>query len=45
MTGTVSGAGVDNGVVKLFVGQSLIIDQDKVLSVRKPETETAETEE
>ncbi|MEK9724001.1 MAG: flagellar hook assembly protein FlgD [Rhodospirillaceae bacterium] len=38
MTGTVNGAGVDNGIVKLFIGDSLIIEQDKILSVHKPET-------
>jgi len=36
MTGNVSGAGVDNGVVKLFIGNGLNVEQDKVLSVRKP---------
>lgn len=41
MTGAVKGAGVDNGVVKLFVGDSLIIGQDKILSVRKPNSEAA----
>lgn len=45
MTGTVNGAGVDEGVVKLFVGSSIIIEQDKVLSVHKPnETESSATE-
>jgi len=38
MTGTVNGAGVDDGVVKLFIGGSLIIEQDKILSVHKPNT-------
>ena len=36
VTGKVSGAGVDNGIVKLFVGNGLNIEQDKILSVRKP---------
>lgn len=35
MFGTVNGAGVDNGVVKLFVGNDLQIEQDKVISVKK----------
>jgi flagellar basal-body rod modification protein FlgD len=38
MTGTVNGAGVDDGKVKLFLGDSLIIEQDKILSVHKPAT-------
>ena len=37
MTGKVSGAGVDNGIVKLFVGNGLNIEQEKILSVRKAE--------
>jgi len=40
MTGHVSGAGVDDGVVKLFIGNGLTIEQDKVLSVRKPEEQS-----
>jgi len=36
VTGNVSGAGVDNGVVKLFIGNGLNIEQNKVLSIRKP---------
>ena len=35
VTGTVSGAGVDNGIVKLFIGNGLNIEQDKILSVRR----------
>lgn len=35
MTGKVSGAGVDNGIVKLFVGNGLNIEQDNILSVKK----------
>jgi len=42
MTGTVNGAGVDDGIVKLFIGSGLIIEQDKILAVHKPKTtETA----
>ena len=41
MTGTVNGAGVDDGAVKLFIGASLIIDQDKILSVHKPNTDAS----
>ena len=41
MTGTVNGAGVDDGVVKLFIGSSLIIEQDKILSVHKPNTDAS----
>tara|TARA_B100001540_G_scaffold152449_1_gene135014 strand:+ start:59 stop:757 length:699 start_codon:yes stop_codon:yes gene_type:complete len=42
VTGKVSGAGVDNGVVKLFIGNGLNIEQDKILSVRKPEASLEE---
>ncbi len=38
MNGTVNGAGVDDGVVKLFIGDSLIIKQEDILSVHKPKT-------
>ena len=41
MTGSVNGAGVDDGVVKLFIGDSIIIEQDKILSVHKPNKESA----
>ena len=34
--GTVSGAGADEGNVFLFLGDDLIVDQDKVLSVKEP---------
>ena len=33
--------GVDDGVVKLFIGSSLIIEQDKILSVHKPNTDAS----
>jgi len=36
VTGKVSGAGVDDGVGKLFIGNGLTIGQTDVLSVRKP---------
>ena len=42
VTGKVSGAGVDNGIVKLFIGNGLNIEQDKILSVRKPEASLEE---
>ena len=35
ITGKVSGAGVDNGIVKLFIGNGLNVEQDKILSVKK----------
>ncbi len=35
VTGTVSGAGVDSGVVKLFIGNGLNVEQDQILSVRR----------
>jgi len=34
--GTVTGAGVNDGVVKLFIGDGLNIGQDKILSIHKP---------
>ena len=42
VTGKVSGAGVDNGIVKLFIGNGLNIEQDKILSVRRPEASLEE---
>ena len=45
MTGSVNGAGVDDGKVKLFIGDSIIIEQDKILSVHKPNTKSASEEE
>ena len=36
VVGPVTGAGVDDGVVKLFINGALTVEQDKVLSVRKP---------
>jgi flagellar basal-body rod modification protein FlgD len=36
VVGPVTGAGVDDGVVKLFINGELTVEQDKVLSVRKP---------
>jgi flagellar basal-body rod modification protein FlgD len=44
MTGQVSGAGVDDGTVKLFIGNGLTIEQDKVLSVKKPTASLTEAE-
>jgi len=38
VTGVVSGAGVDDGIGKLFIGNGLTVEQDKILSVRKPES-------
>lgn len=43
VVGPVTGAGVDDGVVKLFINGALTIEQDKILSVRKG-LETAITE-
>ena len=37
VTGKVSGAGVDDGVGKLFIGNGLTIEQSDILSVRKPD--------
>ena len=45
MTGSVNGAGVDDGKVKLFIGDSIIIEQDKILSVHKQNTNSALKEE
>ena len=42
VTGKVSGAGVDNGIVKLFIGNGLNIEQDKILSVRRAEASLEE---
>ena len=36
MKGTVTGAGVDDGVVKLFIGNDITIKQSEVLTVNKP---------
>ena len=36
VVGPVTGAGVDEGVVKLFISGLITVEQDKVLSVRKP---------
>ena len=38
--GTVTGAGVDNGQTELFVGDSLGVDVEKILSVKKPAAPT-----
>jgi len=35
VVGTVTGAGVDDGNVKLFIGNDITVDQDQVISVRK----------
>ena len=35
MVGSVSGAGVDESQVKLFIGEDIIIDQETIISVRK----------
>jgi flagellar basal-body rod modification protein FlgD len=43
VVGPVTGAGVDDGVVKLFINGALTIEQDKILSVRKG-LDTAVTE-
>ncbi len=43
VVGPVTGAGVDDGIVKLFINQELLINQDQILSVRKP-AEAAATE-
>jgi flagellar basal-body rod modification protein FlgD len=42
VTGKVSGAGVDDGVGKLFIGNGLTIEQKDILSVRKPEAALAD---
>lgn len=34
--GSVTGAGVDNGVIKLFIGNDITINQSDVLTIRKP---------
>ena len=44
VVGQVTGAGVDDGIAKLFINQELVINQDQILSVRKP-VEEAATEE
>ncbi|MEK9751713.1 MAG: flagellar hook assembly protein FlgD [Rhodospirillaceae bacterium] len=41
--GTVTGAGVDNGATKLFVGDDVDVDIETILSVKQPTT-TASTE-
>lgn len=45
VTGKVSGAGVDDGVGKLFIGNGLTIEQKDILSVRKPEAALADNSE
>ena len=35
MVGSVSGAGVEESQVKLFIGENIIIDQETIISVRK----------
>lgn len=35
VVGPVTGAGVDDGIVKLFINGAITIEQDKILSVRK----------
>jgi len=42
MVGSVSGAGVDENQVKLFIGDKITIDQDTVISVRKGTEENAQ---
>jgi flagellar basal-body rod modification protein FlgD len=42
VVGPVTGAGVDDGVVKLFISGELSVEQSKVLSVRKPIVEALE---
>ena len=42
MVGSVSGAGVDEGQVKLFIGKDIIIDQETTISVRKGTEEEAQ---
>ena len=42
MVGSVSGAGVDESQVKLFIGDGIIIDQDTVISVRKGKEDNAQ---
>ena len=42
MVGSVSGAGVDESQVKLFIGDNITIDQDTVISVRKGTEEDAQ---
>ena len=42
VVGPVTGAGVDDGIVKLFINGELTVAQDKVLSVRKPIVEALE---
>ncbi len=42
VTGKVSGAGVDDGVGKLFIGNGLTINQQDILSVRKPDAALAD---
>jgi hypothetical protein len=42
VVGPVTGAGVDDGVVKLFINGALTVEQDKILSVRKPKAEAVE---
>lgn len=36
VVGPVTGAGVDDGIAKLFISQELLIEQNKILSVRRP---------
>ncbi len=42
VTGNVSGAGVDDGVGKLFIGNGLTIEQKDILSVRKADAALAD---
>ena len=42
MVGSVSGAGVDESQVKLFIGEDIIIDQETIISVRKGTEEEAQ---
>ena len=42
MVGSVSGAGVEESQVKLFIGENIIIDQETIISVRKGTEEEAQ---
>ncbi|MGE4562052.1 MAG: flagellar hook assembly protein FlgD [Rhodospirillales bacterium] len=42
MVGSVSGAGVEESQVKLFIGEDIIIDQETIISVRKGTEEEAQ---
>jgi flagellar basal-body rod modification protein FlgD len=39
VVGPVTGAGVDDGVVKLFINGAITVDQSEILSVRKTASE------